>query len=130
MFSIFEANTKKMKKITILGSCPSKKNSRQLFVRGGRIVNIPSKIHLEWETQAMFQLKKAERHNYPITIDYKFYFKDNRKRDLDNAIASVNDILVKAEVIKDDCWQILAIGSATADIDRINPRVELQIKKK
>lgn len=115
--------------IVISGSTPPKKNSRQLFVKNGRIVNIPSAKHKEWEKSALLQLKSEYRGQFEgkVTIAYQFYFKDNRKKDLDNAIASVNDVLVKAGLLKDDCWQMLAIGGADAEIDKDNPRVQLYI---
>ena len=55
--------------------------------------------------------------------------KDDRKRDLDNMIASCNDCLVKAGLLKDDCWQLLSIGGASAEIDKKNPRAELWIEE-
>lgn len=117
-------------KIVLLGSTPSKKNSRNLFVRGGRIVNIPSKRHKEWEDSALLQLGAYKgQAEGKVTIAYQFYVKDNRARDLDNMIASVNDVLVKAGLLADDSWQCLAIGAADAEIDKTNPRVELFIEE-
>jgi Holliday junction resolvase RusA-like endonuclease len=115
--------------IVIKGSTPPKKNSRQLFVKNGRIVNIPSAKHKEWEKSALLQLKSEYQGQFEgkVTIAYQFYFKDNRKKDLDNAIASVNDVLVKAGLLEDDCWQMLAIGAADAEIDKANPRVVLWV---
>lgn len=64
-----------------------------------------------------------------VTIAYQFFVKDNRRRDLDNMIASVNDVLVKAGLLIDDDWQHLAIGGADAEIDKKSPRVELWIEE-
>lgn len=114
-------------KITIIGSVPPKKNARQLFVRNGRIVNVPSKRHTEWEQSALVQLKTSVKGQAEgkVTIAYQFFVKDNRRRDLDNMIASVNDVLVKAGLLEDDDWQHLAIGGADAEIDKKNPRVTI-----
>lgn len=62
-----------------------------------------------------------------VTIAYQFYVKDNHSRDVDNMVASVNDVLVKSGLIKDDSWQYLAIGAADAEIDKKQPRVVLWI---
>lgn len=114
--------------IKILGQTPSKKNQRNLFVRNGRIVNIPSKKHAEWEKDALLQLRAYKgQADGKVTVAYQFYVKDNRARDIDNMVASVNDVLVKAGLIKDDSWQWVAIGAADAEIDKKNPRVEIWI---
>jgi hypothetical protein len=44
-------------------------------------------------------------------------------------IASVNDCLVKAGLIEDDCWQLLSIGGANCQIDRKNPRAEIWVEQ-
>lgn len=62
-----------------------------------------------------------------VSIAYQFFVKDDRRRDIDNMIATVNDALVKAELLKDDSWKYLSIGGADAEIDRENPRVELWV---
>lgn len=111
--------------ITIKGQCPPKKNARQLFVRNGRIVNVPSQRHKAWEQSALQQLKSAfqGQADGKVSAAYHFYVKDNRKRDLDNMIASVNDVLVKAGLLSDDSWQCLSIGGAEAEVDSKDPRV-------
>jgi Holliday junction resolvase RusA-like endonuclease len=117
--------------VTIKGQTPAKKNSRRGVVRNGRIMNFPSKIYMAWEKEALYELKQNYKGqaDKPVTIAYSFFVADNRKRDLDNMIASVNDCLVKAGLIKDDCWQYLSIGGANAEIDKKNPRVELWIEE-
>lgn len=119
-----------MLKITLLGETPSKKNSRNLFIRNGRIINIPSQRHQVWETDVLSQLKAYRGQPAgKVAVIYQFYVKDNGKRDLDNMIASVNDVLVKAHLLADDSWQCLSIGAADAEIDRANPRVEVEIEE-
>lgn len=114
--------------IVILGQVPPKKNSKQLFMRGGRPMMVSSKAYLEWEKDALSQLKAFKgQADEKVTIAYQFYVKDLRARDLDNMIASVNDALIKAGLLKDDSWQWAAIGAADAELDRDNPRVELWI---
>ena len=114
--------------ITITGQTPAKKNSRQGVVRNGRIMNFPSKVYSKWEKEALLQLKQWQgKPDGRVTIAYQFYVGDKRKRDLDNMIASVNDVLVKAELLEDDSWQFMSIGGADAEYDKENPRVELWI---
>lgn len=115
--------------IIILGQTPAKKNSRRGAVRNGRIMNFPSKIYEAWHKDALIQLKTQYKGQAEgkVTIAYQFYVKDNRARDLDNMIASINDVLVDAGLIKDDSWQCVAIGAADAEYDKDNPRAVIWI---
>lgn len=113
--------------LTITGQTPSKKNSRRPFVRNGRVMNFPSKRHEAWLEGALWELKRYQPIKGKVLIDYKFYCKDMRKRDVDNMLASINDALVKAGIIKDDSWQTLMIGSAVGELDRENPRAVMRI---
>lgn len=114
--------------IVISGQTPSKKNSRNLFIRNGKQVNIPNKKYLEWEQNAMQELSIYKgQADGKVMIDYMFYVVDRRRRDLSNMIQSVEDVLVKKGLIKDDAWEYVCIGSADAAVDKDNPRVEFSI---
>jgi Holliday junction resolvase RusA-like endonuclease len=116
-----------MEKIIIAGQVPAKKNSRKPFIRAGRMMNFPNPVYVRWEKQAMLQLPGRNKPLEDITISYVFFNADLRLRDLDNMIASVNDMLVKKGVIVGDHWQTLQLGSAKGVLDRENPRVEIEI---
>lgn len=90
-------------------------------------MNFPSKIYQQWERDVLVQLQTQFRGQAEgkVTVAYKFRIKDKRARDLDNMIASVNDALVKAGLLRDDSWQCLAIGGADAELDKENPGVEI-----
>lgn len=112
-------------KLVVLGQCPAKKNSRKPFIRAGRMMNFPNPKYMQWEKDSLLQLRGRDKPLENITIDYIFFNKDMVKRDLDNMIASVNDMLVKKGIIVGDHWQTLTIGRAWGMLDRKNPRVEL-----
>lgn len=118
-----------METLTILGQVPAKKNSRKPFVRAGRMMNFPNPSYMKWEKAALLQIRGRDTPLENITIDYVFFCGDMRKRDLDNMIASVNDMLVKKGVIAGDHWQTLQLGSAKGILDRNNPRVKIAINK-
>lgn len=135
-------------KITIYGQTPSKKNNKQIRQNrktGQRFIG-SSDIAKDWEIDALTQLRQERRrfNKGRIQIDYIFYVVDDAQRDLDNMIASVNDVLQQANalatikngknkllkgtgIIYGDHWQKLRIGSADAEIDRKNPRVDIFI---
>lgn len=134
--------------IVISGQTPSQKNSKQIFKsrRTGASFISSSDIVKNWQAAAYTELRSERRrfNKGRIQIDYMFYVKDDTQRDLDNMIASVNDVLQKANalmtykngkevilkgtgIIYGDHWQKLRIGSADAAIDRANPRAEMTI---
>lgn len=116
-------------KITILGQTPSKKNSR-INTRSGR--SFPSKKYTEWHKNSSLQLKplisiRQRGVNGKVTIKYVFYVQDYRRRDVSNMIESINDLLVDVGILEDDDWKHVRIGSGDAELDRENPRAEIEI---
>lgn len=111
--------------LTITGQTPSKKNSKQLFIRGGVPTMVSSKNYLAWERDALWQLKGVTpMTDFPTQLSLYFFFKDLRRRDLDNCVSSVCDALVKSGVIPDD--DVLHLRSVVAyyvGLDKANPRV-------
>jgi hypothetical protein len=138
-------------KITILGQTPSQKNSKRIIPnwKTQKVRLISSEKTLDWKEQALNQLdplKLRIRSDKRLQIDYMFYVNNETQRDLDNMIASVNDILQqgcadfainpkkgkiervkKTGIIIGDHWKVLRIGSADAAVDKANPRAELTI---
>lgn len=115
-------------KITILGQTPAQKNSKQMAMNRstGKMFPVSSKIVKEWQTSAAKQLADIEpldESAYPVAATVLFYVKDNVQRDMDNMLSSVQDALVKAGIIKKDCWQLLRpITIDVPAIDKDNPR--------
>lgn len=114
-------------KIVINGSVPPKKNSRNILVRKGRVINIPSSRYAQWEADSLWQVKGLKPiQSAPVSLQATFYVIDNRQRDLDNMLASVQDLLVKAGVLSSDSWQTLnPITIVCGGVDKTNPRVEI-----
>lgn len=120
-----------MTTITILGQVPSQKNGKNVGVnpRTGRVFVTSNAIVKAWQEEAAWQLKSATAFPGKVAISYVFYVKDNRRRDLDNMVTSVNDSLVKAGIIADDSWQVLEIEGACGVYDKENPRVMIFINE-
>ena len=141
-------------KIIIDGQTPSQKNSKRIMpMWNAKTVRlISSKQVLDWKEKALAQLDPLEqriRTDKRLQIDYMFYVKDKTQRDLDNMIASINDVLQQAcadkemvpnkkgklvekrvkktGIIIGDHWAVLRIGSADAEVDKDWPRAELTI---
>lgn len=90
------------------GETPAKKNSR-ITLPNGR--TIPSKKFQDWHKAAMVQLISQQKPKKPIespvSIMLSFYHGDLRRRDSDNGTSSIMDLLVDAEILSDDNWQIV-----------------------
>jgi len=122
-----------LNKIVIKGRIPSKKNSRCLFVRGGKLFNIPSKKYAEWHKEALNQLPEQEIEKSISKIELialRFYAPDKRKTDLTNKAESILDLLVDAGILEDDNWfQIGKVFLYFEGVDRKNPRCEIEIRR-
>ena len=110
--------------IEIKGTVPAKKNSK---IRYG----VTSLRHQRWHESATAQL--LEYKNAGINkceIQLNFWMPDNLRRDLDNMVTSVFDLLKDLEIIKDDSWRsIPSYYVRAAGIDKENPRVEIWIEE-
>ena len=88
-----------------------KKNSQQILYnnRTKRPFIQQSNRYLEFEKLCGYYLVKYKglNINKPINLKCIFYVPDKRKRDLANLLESIQDILVKYEVIADDNYLIV-----------------------
>ena len=112
------------------GQVIPKKNSRRLFYKKGRIINIPSKSYQEWHDDDLKQIKiwKVPKLNPPYKLSLSFWFKDKRPKDLDNSLASICDLLQDAEVIQDDDAKLLTETHCYyKGVSKESPRVKIDI---
>jgi hypothetical protein len=94
------------------GHIPAKKNSRQgVVMEDGRVMNLPSKAYTRWEKVELASLIGVPKVPGPVAITYEFWIGGVDAPalfDLDNAIASINDLLQKSEIIDGDDWANLS----------------------
>jgi Holliday junction resolvase RusA-like endonuclease len=117
--------------LVVHGRIPSKKNSRNIFVRGGKPVNIPNKRYEEWHKGAEWEIasQSPEKGISRAKVEINFYMPDNRVKDLTNSAESILDLLVDCGVLEDDKWQCVPEIILRGEIDRENPRAEIKINK-
>lgn len=121
---------------TITGVPVTKKNSQQIRrnSRTDKRFIAQSNRYQSFEQAALWQLKGSEPDEpicVPVRVEEVFYVPDRRRRDLTNLEEAVDDILVAAGIIKDDCWSILDNHDGShVQIDKDNPRVEIKIYTK
>jgi crossover junction endodeoxyribonuclease RusA len=92
------------KNITLfLSSLPVPKTNRYLRKKNGQVFK-PPRVSL-WEIRAVWELKNqysGKPLNKPIKVEVFFFLPDRRKRDIDNMLKTLWDILEKAQIIEND----------------------------
>lgn len=87
-----------------------KKNSQQILINSktGRPFVAQSKAYKEFEKNCGFFLAKYKLNiDEPINLKCTFYVPDRRRRDIVNLLNSIQDVLVKHEVLADDNYNIV-----------------------
>ena len=125
-----QRNSEEAMTITIPGQTPALKNMKGISCRNNKPAMYTKKAVKDWNKSALQELalKYKGQAEGRVQIDYMFYVVDDRRRDIDNMVCSVNDLLQDAGLIKNDDWNSLRVGSADAQVDKDNPRAELTIR--
>ncbi len=118
--------------ITLHGRPITKKNSQRI-VRVGKFNKIiPSKAYVQYEKDCLKQITGDKRLNLAGKYNLKclYYMPTRHRVDLVNLLEATCDVLVKANVIKDDESKIIASHDGCEVLyDKNNPRVEIEIKE-
>ncbi len=109
----------------------TKKNSQRIAVRGGRPIILPSEKYKEYESIALWYIpKRGEAIDFPVNVKCVFYMPTNRLCDLTNHLESIDDVMVKAGLLKDDNYKIIASHDGSrVFVDKDNPRTEVEITR-
>lgn len=118
-------------KFTILGRMPT---LNELIAADRTNKHIGNRMKQdEQQRVCLFILKdkvQKTRFENPVYIHYRFYEKD-RRRDKSNvaafAIKVIEDAIQEMHIIKNDNWKGIDGYSVSFDIDKINPRIEVEI---
>lgn len=102
-----------MIRFQIFGETPSKKNVNKFNTKTKRVYK--DEHFLKWHSDAMIQLNgqicriepMPNLIDYPVIINIDFYHGDLARRDSDNQVSSIMDLLQDAKVLSDDNWQIV-----------------------
>ncbi|SHK20072.1 RusA family crossover junction endodeoxyribonuclease [Thermocrinis minervae] len=82
---------------------PVPKSNRYLRKKGGKVFKPPRVKN--WEVRAIWEIKQqytGEKINKPVSMQVTFILPNRRKRDIDNMLKSLWDVLEKAGVIEND----------------------------
>ena len=115
-------------KIVIQGETPSKKNSRIMNTKTKR--SFPNPRYVEWHDYAILQVRsqlQGWKAPIPCSISVTFIHGDKRRRDSDNGMSSILDMLKDNGTIEDDCWELVRHTETWNDFDKGNARCEIEI---
>lgn len=115
-------------KIVLTGETPSKKNSR-INTRSGR--SFPSKKYSGWHKTAKMQVLAQtvpEQFGFGLVLSIRFVHGDLRRRDSDNMVSSILDLLVDSNVLLDDNWQIVNRIEVDNSYEKGNPHCLITLK--
>lgn len=109
----------------------SKKNHQRIVTNRttGKPFVMPSKQYKEYESAALWFIPKIDKPiDYPVNVKCLFYMPTKRTCDLPNMLNCIDDVMVKAGLLKDDNYKIIA----GHDYSRVlyckeNPRTEVYI---
>ena len=112
----------------------SKKNSQEIVFnkKTGKRMVIQNKKYTDFEREwkKYIPVLREPPIAYKVNLKCKFYVCDARRRDIANYLEAIQDILVKYGLLADDNYNIIAsLDGCSMEIDRENPRVEIEIKK-
>lgn len=107
---------------------PSKKNSRVVDRRTGR--TFPNKRYTEWHKAAALYVRRQNAHSMdggPFVLYLEFTHGDRVRRDSDNGVSSILDLLVDCGVLPDDNWMVVSKINVSNLYDKGNPGVHISI---
>ena len=122
-----------MIKITIPMPPVTKKNSMRIVRnrKTGKRRIMPSQQYMDYEAEAVWHCKRARVQRpieKPVEVKCLFYMPTRRRVDLTNLLESIDDVMVKAGVLKDDHSGIIVSHDGSRVLyDKDNPRTEVYI---
>lgn len=128
----------------IYGNPPIKKNNQRTIWHKylKRMIVVYDAKYTHWKNDCLMQLgwskngkfkndkKRVKNIDFPVILKCHFFVEDKRRRDLSNYYEAIQDLLVEAEIIKDDNYKILyGHDGSRMFVDKENPRLEFWILK-
>lgn len=110
----------------------TKKNSQQIIQVHGRPIIVPSRAYKEYEKACLGYIEADDRVkiDYPVNVECHYYMATKRKCDLNNLLEATTDVLVKAGVLEDDNYNIVAgHDNSRVHYDKECPRTVIKIER-
>ena len=124
-----------MIEITVPLAPVTKKNAMRIVRnrKTGKRRIMPSQQSMDYEAEALWHCKRARLQRpieEPVEVKCLFYMPTRRKVALTNLLESIDDVLVRAGVLKDDHSGIIVSHDGSRVLyDKDNPRTEVFIRE-
>lgn len=124
-----------MIEITVPLAPITKKNHQEIMhsSKTGKPFVMPSRQYRDYEAKAAWYCKRARVQRPiedPVEVKCLFYMPTRRRVDLTNLLESIDDVLVRAGVLKDDHSGIIVSHDGSRVLyDKDNPRTEVFISE-
>jgi len=112
----------------VLSKLPVPKSNRYIRRKSGKVFKHPRVTN--WEARAVWELKQqytGKPIDYEISVDITLILPNRRKRDIDNMLKSLWDVMEKAGVIKND--NLIYEVHTIKKVERGKEGVIIKIKK-
>ena len=114
--------------------CPvTKKNNQRILKnrRTGKRFIAPSEKFELYQEQALFFVPYRDNPiDYAVTVKCLFFMETHRTVDLTNLLESIDDIMVKKGLLKDDNYKIIESHDGSRVLfDKNRPRTEVYIER-
>lgn len=109
----------------------TKKNSQRIVQAKGRAFIVPSLAYKAYETEARRWIPKLPAPiDSPVEISCRFFMPTKRRVDLTNLLEAIDDVLVSAGFLRDDCSTIIVSHDGSRVLyDKDNPRTEVSVRE-
>lgn len=126
-------NNKQIVEFFLKSQVPAQKNQKVMAInrRTGKPFPMTSKSVAKWKSDAndLLDLLEIKGIAGPVEISLNFVHKDKRKRDIDNEVSTVLDLLKNRKIIEDDnCFVLRKIVAQFDGVSKENPGVYITIK--
>lgn len=124
-----------MIEITVPLAPITKKNHQEIMRnrKTGKPFAMPSRQYRNYEAAAVWHCKAAQVRvpiEDPVEVKCLFYMPTRRRVDLTNLLESIDDVMVRAGVLKDDHSGIIVSHDGSRVLyDKDNPRTEVFISE-
>lgn len=122
-----------MIKFTVPIAPITKKNHQQIYKnsRTGKPFVSPSSQYKQYETDCLWFIPKLPAPiDYAVNVKCIFYMPTKRRVDLTNLLESIDDVMVKAGLLADDDYKVIASHDGSRVMfDKENPRTEVEIER-
>lgn len=111
----------------------TKKNHQRIFKNRstGKPFVAPSEQYKAYEDAALWFIpKRSSPIDFPVNVKAVFFMPNNRPCDLTNLLEAIDDVMVKAGLLKDDNYKIISShDQSRVLVDKLNPRTEILITR-